>query len=163
VAPPVPVQIPMVQEDAFQGVIDLVEETALFFGEGDEAPRPQPIPEQYQEEAKKRRDELLEAIAEVDDQMLISYVEHHTVSPKEMKMAIRRATVAGLVNPILCGAALRNKGIHPLLDPSVEYLQSPFEVPAVSGTNPKNGETITREARADEPCAGLACEVVERR
>jgi len=124
VARPVPVQIPMGQEDAFQGVIDLVEETALFFGEGDEAPKPQPIPEQYQEEAKRRRDELLEAIAEVDDQMLISYVEHHTVSPKEMKMAIRRATVAGLVNPILCGAALRNKGIHPLLDAIVEYLPS---------------------------------------
>ena len=160
VARPVPVQIPMGQEDAFQGVIDLVEETALFFGEGDEAPKPQPIPEQYQEEAKRRRDELLEAIAEVDDQMLISYVEHHTVSPKEMKMAIRRATVAGLVNPILCGAALRNKGIHPLLDAIVEYLPSPFEVPAVTGTNPKNGETMTREPREDEPFSALAFKVV---
>src|SRR3989442_6300813 len=93
VARPVPIQIPMGQEDKFQGVIDLVEETALFFGEGGEAPTPQTIPEQYQEEAKKRREELLEAIAEVDPQMLISCVEHHTVSPKEMNMAIRRATV----------------------------------------------------------------------
>src|SRR5207244_4680673 len=116
---------------------------------GDEAPRPQPIPEQYQEEAKKRRDELLEAIAEVDDQMLISYVEHHTVSPKEMNMAIRRATVAGLVNPILCAAALRNKGIHPLLDAIVEYLPSPFEVPALPVTNPKKGEPMARAPRGD--------------
>src|SRR5437879_13796114 len=119
-----------------QGGIDPVEETPLLFGEGDEATRPHPRPEQYQEEAKKRREELLEAIAEVDDQMLISYVEHHTVSPKEMNMAIRRATVAGLVNPILCGAALKNKGIHPLLDAIIEYLPSTFDVLAVSGTNP---------------------------
>ena len=75
-------------------------------------------------------------------------------------MAIRRATVAGLVNPILCGAALRNKGVHPLLDAVLDYLPSPFEVPAVSGTNPKNGETITREPSEDEPFAALAFKVV---
>ena len=92
--------------------------------------------------------------------MLISYVEHHEVTPKEMKLAIRRATVAGLVNPILCGAALRNKGVHPLLDAIVDYLPSPIEVPAVSGTNPKNGETITREPREDEPFSALAFKVV---
>ena len=160
VARPLPVQIPMGQEDAFEGVIDLVEEVALFFKEGDEAPEPQPIPEKYQEEAKKRRDELLESIAEVDDQMLISYVEHHPVTAKELKLAIRRATVAGLVNPILCGAALRNKGVHPLLDAVLDYLPSPVEVSAVSGTNPKNGETITRAPSEDEPFSALAFKVV---
>ena len=160
VARPLPVQIPMGQEDAFEGVIDLVEEVALVFGEGAETPKSQAIPDKYREEAKKRRDDLLEAIAEVDDQMLISYVEHHEVTPKEMKLAIRRATVAGLVNPILCGAALRAKGVHPLLDAIVDYLPSPVEVPAVSGTNPKNGETITREPREDEPFSALAFKVV---
>jgi len=160
VARPLPIQIPMGQEDAFEGVIDLVEMVALKFGDDDEPPKPQEIPEKYREEAQHRRDELLEGIAEVDDQMLISYVEHHEVTPKEMKMAIRRATVAGLVNPILCGAALRNKGIHPLLDAVVDYLPSPVEVPAVTGTNPKNGETITREPREDEPFSALAFKVV---
>jgi len=160
VARPLPVQIPMGQEDAFEGVIDLVEMVALKFGDDDVPPQPQEIPEKYREEAQRRRDELLEGIAEVDDQMLISYVEHHEVTPKEMKLAIRRATVAGLVNPILCGAALRNKGVHPLLDAIVEYLPSPFEVPAVTGTNPKNGETITREPREDEPFSALAFKVV---
>ncbi|MGH9389405.1 MAG: EF-Tu/IF-2/RF-3 family GTPase, partial [Vicinamibacteria bacterium] len=92
--------------------------------------------------------------------MLISYVEHHPVTAKELKMAIRRATIAGLINPILCGAALRNKGIHPLLDAILDYLPSPVEVPAVSGTNPKNGETIIREPREDEPFAALAFKVV---
>ena len=92
--------------------------------------------------------------------MLISYVEHHEVTPVELKKAIRRATVAGLVNPILCGAALKNKGIHPLLDAVVDYLPSPSEVPAVTGTNPKNGETITREPKEDEPFSALAFKVV---
>jgi elongation factor G len=160
VARPLPIQIPMGQEDAFEGVIDLVEMVALKFGDDDEPPVPQEIPEKYREEAQRRRDELLEGIAEVDDQMLISYVEHHPVTAKEMKMAIRRATVAGLVNPILCGAALRNKGVHPLLDAIVDYLPSPIEVPAVTGTNPKNGETITREPREDEPFSALAFKVV---
>jgi len=160
VARPLPVQMPMGQEDNFQGVIDLVEEVALIFPDGDEAPIPQPIPDEFKEEAKRRRDDLLEGIAEVDDQMLISYVEHHEVTPLEMKKAIRRATIAGLVNPILCGAALRNKGVHPLLDAVVDYLPSPSEVPAVTGTNPKNGETITREPRDDEPFSALAFKVV---
>jgi elongation factor G len=160
VARPLPVQMPMGQEDKFEGVIDLVEEVALFFKEGDTPPETRPIPEQYVEEAKRRREELLESIAEVDDQMLISFVEQHPVTAKELKMAIRRATVAGLVNPILCGAALRNKGVHPLLDAIVDYLPSPVEVPGVSGTNPKNGETITREPREDEPFSALAFKVV---
>ena len=99
------------------------------------------------EEAKKRRDELLEGIAEVDDQMLISYVEHHPVTPIELKMAIRRATIAGLVNPILCGAALRNKGVHPLLDAVLDYLPSPVEVPAVTWNEPEKwGNDYARAA-----------------
>src|SRR5207247_4547436 len=85
---------------------------------------------------------------------------HDTMSPKEMKIAIRRATVAVRVNQILCGAALRNKSIHPLLDAIVEYLPSPFELPAVTGTNPTNGETMTREPREDEPFSALAFKVV---
>ena len=160
VARPLPVQMPMGQEDAFEGVIDLVEMVALKFGDDDVPPQPEEIPEKYREEAQRRRDELLEGIAEVDDQMLISYVEHHEVTPKEMKLAIRRATVAGLVNPILCGAALRNKGVHSLLDAILDYLPSPIEVRAVTGTNPKNGETITREPREDEPFSALAFKVV---
>jgi elongation factor G len=159
-ARPLPVQIPMGQEDSFRGVIDLVEEVALVFPDGDEAPTPQPIPDEFREEFKRRRDELLESIGEADDQMLISYVEHHEVTPVELKKAIRRATVAGLVNPILCGAALKNKGIHPLLDAVIDYLPSPFEVPAVTGINPKNGETVTREPKEDEPFSALAFKVV---
>ncbi len=159
-ARPLPVQIPIGSEDNFQGVIDLAEEAAYLFDDKNGMPQRQPVPDEYREEAKHRRYQLLEGIAEVDDQMLISYVEHHEVSAVEMKKAIRRATIAGVVNPILCGAALRNKGIPPLLDAVVDYLPSPVEVPAVSGTDPKSGETITREPNDDEPFSALAFKVV---
>ncbi len=159
-ARPVAIQIPMGQEDAFKGVIDLVEMKALFFTDGEGEDTAGPIPPEFLEEAKHRRDELIEGIAESDDQMLISYVEHHDVTALELKKAIRRATVAGLVNPMLCGAALRNKGIPPLLDAVVAYLPSPIEVPAVTGADPKHGGTATREPREDEPFSALAFKVV---
>lgn len=159
-ARPLPVQMPIGQEDDFRGVIDLVEERALFFAEGDGPPEPGPIPPELAEEAKRRREELIEGVAEVDDQMLISYVEHHDVTPAELRKAIRRATVAGLATPMLCGAALRNKGIHPLLDAVVDYLPSPAEVAAVTGTDPKTGEIISRKPSEDEPFCALAFKVV---
>ena len=158
-ARPLPVQIPIGSEDAFEGVIDLVEMHALYFTGEDEV-KPQPIPDNMIEEAKKRRDGLLEGIAEVDDQMLISYVEHHDVTVAELKKAIRRATIAGVINPILCGAALKNKGVPPLLDAVLDYLPSPFEVAAVQGINPKTGEPETREPNDDEPFSALAFKVV---
>jgi elongation factor G len=159
-ARPLPVQMPMGQEDAFQGVIDLVEEVAITFPEGEVVPRVGPIPPEFVEEAKRRREELIEGIAEVDDQMLISYVEHHDVSTLELKKAIRRATLAGIVNPILCGSALRNKGVQPVLDAVVDYLPSPVEVPPVQGVDPRSGETVTRDPREDEPFSALAFKVV---
>jgi len=159
-ARPLPVQIPMGAEDDFRGVIDLVEEVAYFFEDEGGLADAVPIPEEYVEEAKKRRDGLLEGIAEADDQMLISYVEQHPVTVLELKKAIRRATIAGLVNPILCGAALRNKGVPPLLDAVLDYLPSPAEVPAVSGTDPKTGETVLREPLDSEPFSALAFKVV---
>jgi elongation factor G len=159
-ARPLPVQIPMGAEDNFRGVIDLVEEVAYFFEDEGGLADAVPIPEEYVEEAKKRRDGLLEGIAEVDDQMLISYVEHHPVTVLELKKAIRRATIAGLVNPILCGAALRNKGVPPLLDAVLDYLPAPSEVPAVTGIDPKTNESITLEPLDSEPFSALAFKVV---
>ncbi len=159
-ARPLPVQIPMGQEDAFAGVIDLVDGVAITFPEGENEASVGPIPAAFQEEARLRRDQLLERIAESDDQMLISYVEHHPVTSLELKKAIRRATVAGLVTPILCGSALKNKGVQPLLDSVLAYLPSPVEVAAVTGLHPKTGETISREPREDEPFSALAFKVV---
>jgi elongation factor G len=159
-ARPLPVQIPMGAEDNFKGVIDLVEEVAYVFGDVDQPVTPERIPDAFVEEARTRREALIEGIAEVDDQMLISYVEHHPVTPVELKKAIRRATIAGLVNPIFCGAALRGKGVQPLLDGVIDYLPSPAEVPAVTGTDPKSGEAVSREPKDSEPFSALAFKVV---
>jgi elongation factor G len=159
-ARPLPVQIPMGSEDAFKGVIDLVEEVAYFFEDEGGLADAVRIPDEYVAETKKRRDELMLGIAEADDQMLISYVEHHPVTAAELKKAIRRATMAGIVNPILCGAALRNKGVPPLLDAILDYLPSPKEVKPVTGIDPKSGETVSREPLDSEPFSALAFKVV---
>ena len=160
-ARPLPIQMPLGIEDAHRGIIDLVEQIAITFpDEREEPPERRRIPDEYREEAQRRRNELLEGLAEVDDQMLISYVEQHDVTPTELKKAIRRATLAGVVTPVLCGAALRNKGIQPLLDAVVAYLPSPAEVPPISGTHPKTGELLERPPVDEEPFSALAFKVV---
>ncbi|MCH8920283.1 MAG: elongation factor G, partial [Chloroflexi bacterium] len=160
-ARPVAIQVPIGVEDAHRGVIDLVEMKAITFsGEQEAQPKIGPVPDSYREEAQRRREQLVEAIAEVDDQMLISYVEHHEVSPAELKKALRRATIANLVTPVLCGAALKNKGVRPLLDAVIDYLPSPTDVPPVTGTHPKTGELLERYAKDDEPFSALAFKIV---
>ncbi len=158
-ARPIAVQIPMGAEDQFKGCIDLVEMRAFTFPEGELEPVIGEIPAEYLEEAKKRREDLIEGVAEIDDQMLISFVEQHEVTALELKKALRRATIAGLVNPVLVGTALKNKGVQPLLDAVVDYLPSPIEVPAVTG-HTKKGEEVTREPTNDEPFSALAFKVV---
>src|SRR5713101_2116234 len=159
-ARPLPVQMPMGQEDLFKGAIDLVEMRAFTFPDGQVEHVTGEIPAEYLEEAKKRREDLIEAIAEVDDQMLISFVEQHEVTAIELKKAIRRATIAGLVNPVFCGSALKNKGVQPLLDGVIDYLPSPFEVPPVVGTDLKTGDQLERAPSVDEPFCALAFKIV---
>ncbi|HVP04433.1 MAG TPA: elongation factor G [Dehalococcoidia bacterium] len=159
-ARPVVVQAPIGAEDQFKGAIDLVEMKAFYFDEGATEVRVEEIPAELMDEATTRRDELLEAIAEVDDQMLISFVEQHPVTAAELKKAIRRATIAGLVNPVLCGTALKNKGVQPLLDAVIDYLPSPVEVPPVKGHDPKSGEELERGPDEKEPFCALAFKVV---
>ena len=107
-----------------------------------------------------RRGELVEAVAEMDDQLLISYVEGHPVSEGELKKALRRVTLANVVTPVLCGSALRNRGVRPLLNAVADYLPSPTDVPPVRGTHPKTGEALTRRASDEEPFAALAFKIV---
>jgi elongation factor G len=112
------------------------------------------------EEVPQRREELAEAVAEVDDQLMISYVEGHDISAPELRKAIRRATLANVVAPVLCGSALRNRGIQPLLDAVIDYLPAPDDVPPVKGTHPSSGEAIERHPADDEPFAALAFKIV---
>jgi elongation factor G len=111
-------------------------------------------------EARIRREELIEAVAELDDQLLISYLEGRHIPASELDKAVRRATLANVVTPVLCGSALRNRGIQPLLDAVIDYLPSPVDVPPIKGVHPKTGETIQRRAADDEPFAALAFKIV---
>ncbi|MFQ5878577.1 MAG: elongation factor G [Dehalococcoidia bacterium] len=162
-ARPLPLQVPWGTEADHVGVIDLLEEVAWFFPT-DRRERPQmllSVPEEYQEEVRRRREELIESLAELDDQLLISYVEGHPLSAAEMKKAIRRATLAGVVTPVLCGGALRDKGIQPLLDAVVDYLPSPADMPPVTGTVPgADGQAMERRAADDDPFCALAFKIV---
>jgi elongation factor G len=111
-------------------------------------------------EFPQRRDQLIETVAELDDQLLISYVEGHPISEGELKKAIRRVTLASVITPVLCGSALRNRGVRPLLDAVVDYLPSPVDVPPVRGTHPKTSEAVIRRPSDEEPFAGLAFKIV---
>ncbi|MCK9519173.1 MAG: elongation factor G [Dehalococcoidia bacterium] len=160
-ANPVPIQIPVGAEAEFDGVIDLIDMSWWYFG-GDKGDKPErrDIPAHLQEAAEAARDKLIEAIGGVDDQVMISYIEGHEISTHELKAAIRRATLANLVTPVLCGTALKNKGVQKLLDAVVDYLPSPTDIPPVTGVNPKTGEEEERHARDDEPLAAIVSKIV---
>ena len=160
-ARPVPIQIPWGVEADFTGVIDLVEQKAIYFtGERDDPPELRDIPPEMQEAFERARDRLLEKVGEVDEQLMISYIEGHPVTATELKKALRRSTLEGEITPVLCGTALRNKGTRPLLDAVIDYLPSPIDVPAVSGTDPKTGEPVHRMTDADEPLSALVFKIV---
>ena len=160
-AKPIPVQIPIGSEGEFEGVIDLIEQKAWYFlPDRDAAPIVKEIPAELADDAKRHRERLIERTAEVDDQLMISYVEGHDVTPTELKKALRRATLTNAATPVLAGSALRNKGIQPLLDAVIDYLPSPVDVPPIAGTDLESGEAITRAADDAAPFCALAFKIV---
>jgi elongation factor G len=160
-ARPLAVQLPIGVEDSFQGVVDLLEGKALYYTDELGAnPEVRPVPEDLKEEFRERRAELVERIAETDDRLTDKFLEEEEITPAELRAALRRATLSGRLVPVLCGAALRNKGVQPLLDAIVDYLPSPLDVPPVVGTDPRNGEAVTRPAEDDAPLAALVFKIV---
>ncbi len=167
-AKPIPVQIPMGVEQDFEGVVDLIEMKAYrFTGNRDDAPEQIEIPEKYRAEADEWHDKMIEAIGEVDEQTMISYIEGHKLTTHEIHAALRRVTVDTPLNPahptttpVLCGSALKNKGVQLLLDAVVEFLPSPDDVPPVTGVDPRTGEEVTRRPSDDEPFSALAFKIV---
>jgi len=160
-ANPVPIQIPVGAESDFNGCIDLVEMCWWFFG-GDKGDKPErrEIPEHMAAAASEARDKLIEGIGNVDDQIAISYLEGHDIGVHELKTAIRRATLSNAANPVLCGSALKNKGVQLMLDAVVDYLPSPIDIPPVKGTNPKTGDEVERAASDSEPLSAIAFKIV---
>ncbi len=160
-AEPVPIQIPIGAEDTYAGMVDLFEMQAVTFtDELGAKPAITEIPEELRAEAEQRRHEMVEAIVEHDEELLHKYLEDEELSVAELKAALRRATCSVSLVPVLCGSALRNKGVQPLLDAVVDFLPSPPEVPAIKGIVPVTEAEETRPSSDDAPFAALAFKVV---
>ena len=159
---PIPLQIPLGREDGFFGVIDLITMKGLVWNDDDLGATYNhiAIPKEYEQLARSQREKMLEKCSLLDDQLMELYLEGKEIDEAMIHNTLRRGTIALKCVPVLCGAALRNKGIQPLLDGVVMYLPSPLEVPPVHGTNPRTGETEQREARDDEDLAALAFKIV---
>jgi elongation factor G len=158
---PLPIQLPLGNEADFQGVIDIIEKRAWSFdGEAGTEPSEVPIPESEQTKVNRFHQALIEKLAELDDQILVAYLDGRDPSVAELKAALRRVTVANKAVPIICGSALRNRGIQQLLDAICDYLPSPLDMPPVRATDMKTGSEVTCPASDDAPFTALAFKVV---
>ena len=157
----IPLQLPWGEESNFKGVIDLVDNKAWLFSDDVSAPRVEaPVPEEKREEVAGHRQLLIEKLAENDDQLMLLYVEGEEIQSSQIKAAIRRLTVNNRIVPVLCGSALRNKGVQSLLDAIVDYLPSPLDIPPVPVIDSQTGEADVRQPSDDAPFSALAFKVV---
>ena len=160
-ANPVAIQLPIGVEADFKGVIDLIESKAwLFSDDRDQASTEVPVPEEYKEAVARHREKLIEKVADSDEALMSAYVEGKEITVPELKAAIRRATLSTRLVPVLCGSALKGKGIRSVLDAVVDYLPSPLDMPPVRGTDPRTGKEVTREASDSAPFSALAFKIV---
>ena len=160
-AKPVRIQLPIGAEDRFRGVIDLIDQKALVWDEDTPGePKIAEIPADLREAVVAAREAMVEAVAETDDNLLHRYLEEHHIAADELRGALRRATVHNKLVPVLCGAALRNKGVQPLLDAIVALLPSPLDVPPVEGENPRTGGVLVRRPDENEPFSALAFKIM---
>ncbi|WP_102372581.1 elongation factor G [Enorma phocaeensis] len=159
----VAIQVPMGAEDQFWGVIDLVTMTAWDFKADDKGmtyPEPMDaIPAEFEDIAAEKREELLDAAANYDDELMELILEDEEIPVEKLKAAIRTGVLSNELNPVLVGSAYKNKGVQELLDAVVDYLPSPLDVPPVEGTNPKTGEADSRKASDTEPFSALAFKI----
>jgi elongation factor G len=160
-ANPVPMQLPIGSESSFIGVVDLLEMQATFWqDEMGREPVTSEIPADVKEEAEEKRAQLVERIAEMDDDLTVKFLEGEEISIDELKAALRRATLAGQATPVFCGSALRNKGVQPVLDAVIDYLPSPLDIAAVTGTDLNTGEPVERPADDSAPLSALVFKIV---
>jgi elongation factor G len=160
VANPVAIQWPIGREEDFRGVVDLLEMEGIEWAdELGATSEPVPIPSGIEDDVLEARERAVEKIVETDDELMMRYLEGEEIPPSDLRQALRRATLSGRVQPVLCGSALRNKGIQPLLDAVVYYLPSPMDVPPVEGVNPYTEKMETRPAESDAPLAALVFKI----
>jgi elongation factor G len=158
----VPLQLPIGAEDKFKGVIDLVQMKALLFKDESLGAKYEvgEIPEELRAEAESYREKMVESIAESHDDLLKKYLDGETIEIAELKAALREATIAQKITPVLCGSAFKNKGVQPLLDAVVDYLPSPEDIPPVKGIDPDDESFIERAASDKEPFAALVFKIM---
>jgi elongation factor G len=161
-ANPVPIQIPIGQEEGHRGVVDLVEMKAIVYkddlGQDFEVTD---IPAELVEQAQEYHHQLIDAVSHFDDEVLEAYLEdEHSVTAEMLRRAIRAGTLSDEITPVLLGSAFKNKGVQPLLDAVIDYLPSPLDVPAIQGIDPKTEATLERRASLDEPFSALAFKVM---
>ena len=156
----IPVQIPMGQEDKFAGVIDLVGMKAIFYRDdlGKQIDITD-IPEEFRADAEKHRTVMIEAVADLDDDLTMKFLEGEEFTVDEVRRGLRLGTLQNRIVPVLTGSALKNKGIQPMLDAVVSYLPSPLDVPPVIGLDPETGDEIIRTVDDDEPFSALAFKI----
>lgn len=161
-ANPIAIQLPIGSEADFRGIIDLLTMEAAIWEDDDLGSKPiiTDIPAEMKEEAEKARQTIIERIIETDDELMMRYLEGEEISVEELRIALRAATVKSQVTPVLCGTALRNKGVQRVLDAVVYYLPSPLDVPPIEGTDPYTGETALRYPKDDEPLSALVFKIV---
>ena len=157
----VPIQLPIGAEADFRGIIDLVEMNArIYYDDLGNDMRTEEIPEDMRDLAEEYRVKMLEAISDFDDEIMMLYLEGEEVPQDMIRAAIRKATCAVQMVPVVCGTSYKNKGVQKLLDAIVDYMPSPLDIPAISGTNPKTDEEETREASDDAPFSALAFKIM---
>ncbi|WP_077210472.1 elongation factor G [Bacillus dakarensis] len=157
----VAIQLPIGAEDQFEGIIDLVEMKATFYGNdlGTDM-EDREIPEEYMDQAEEYREKLIEALSELDEALMEKYLGGEEITVDEIKAAIRKGTVNVELYPVICGSAFKNKGVQKMLDAVIDYLPSPLDVPAIKGTIPDSEEVVERHASDEEPFAALAFKVM---
>ncbi|MDZ5713731.1 elongation factor G [Jeotgalibacillus haloalkalitolerans] len=156
-----PIQLPIGAEDEFEGIIDLVENVAYFY-EDDLGTRTEQreIPEEYKEQAEEYRGKLIEAVADLDEDLMMKYLEGEEMTVDEIKAAIRKGTCDVEFYPVICGSAFKNKGVQLLLDAVLDYLPSPLDVKPITGHVPESEEEVVRPASDEEPFSALAFKVM---
>src|SRR5882724_4375590 len=157
----VPIQLPIGSEDSFTGYVDLVTKQAIEYTDdlGTTNTESLDIPAGMADLIAQHRHDLIEAVADFDDEIMHLYLDEKEPSEAQINAALRKGTVAGILVPVLCGAALRNRGVQPILDAVVDYLPSPADVPAVEGVDPKTGTLVVREHDDEEPFSALAFKI----
>ena len=156
----VPIQLPIGKEDTFKGIIDLIDMKAdVYYDDLGKDVRVEEIPEDMKELAEQYRSELIEAVAEGDEELMMKYLEGEELTKEEIKTALRKETIANTIVPVTCGTSYRNKGVQKLLDAIVDYMPAPTDVENIKGINPDTGEEEVRESSDKAPFAALAFKI----